>query len=253
MDESSENKEKIINELIDNLKLDLETILNDFKQNTIEPKVLKNIAINLKELKKNKNISISIDNLITNEHYNIFRKVILEEKSIRITALKILRFLIEISPTYFTNIYLNKMLPIAICKIFEDFKHGSFDDRYLCLKLINSWLKFSEKNFPLIFCQSVASMAKGDEVFKKGCIEFIRNLAIIKPDLCSTVGGYRILINTLLDESCIEMTDNIFYTLLYIINTPCKRKYFNGFEDFYELFAIFTKSDFTLKDKERGK
>ena len=252
MDESNENNQKIKNELIDTLKLDLETILNDFKQNTIEPKVLKNIVNNLKELKKIKNIQISIDNLLINEHYNIFRKVILEEKSIRVTTLKILRFLIEISPTYFTNIYLNKMLPLAICKIFEDFKHGSFDDRYLCLKLINSWLKFSEKNFPLIFCQSVASMAKGDEVFKKGCIEFIRNLAIIKPDLCSTVGGYRILINTLLDESCIEMSDNIFYTLLYIINTPCKRKYFNGFEDFYELFAIFTKSDFTLKDKERG-
>ena len=84
-------------------------------------------------------------------------------------------------------------------------------------------------------------MAKGDEVFKKGCIEFIRNLAIIKPDLCSTVGGYRILINTLLDESCIEMSDNIFYTLLYIINTPCKRKYFNGFEDFYKFFAILLK------------
>ena len=97
MDESSKKNEKIINELIDTLKLDLETILNDFKQNSIDPKILKNIAINLKELKKKKNISISIDNLITNEHYNIFRKVILEEKTISLTTLKILRLLIEIS------------------------------------------------------------------------------------------------------------------------------------------------------------
>ena len=214
MDESSKKNEKIINEN-DNLKSDLEIILNDFKQNSIDPKILKNIAINLKELKKKKNISISIDNLITNEHYNIFRKVILEEKTIRLTTLKILRLLIEISPSHFTNNYLNKMYPILICKIFEDFKHGNFDERYLCLKLINSWLKYSEKNFPLIFCQSIAAMAKGDEVFKKGCIEFIRNLAIIKPDLCSTIGGFRILINTLLDESCIEMSDNIFF--LYFI------------------------------------
>jgi hypothetical protein len=95
-------------------------------------------------------------------------------------------------------------------------------------------------------------MEQGDEMFKKGSIEFIRTLAIKKPDLCSTIGGFRILINSLLDDSCIEMSDNIFYTLLYIINNPNKRKYFNGFEDFYEIFAIFTKSDFSIKDKDKG-
>ena len=36
-----------------------------------------------------------------------------------------------------------------------------------------------------------------------------------------------------------------------MINTPSKRKYFNGFSDFYKIFAIFTKSDFTIKDKDK--
>ena len=95
------------------------------------------------------------------------------------------------------------MFPLAICKIFEDYKHSVFEERFECFKLIHSWLKFSEKNFPLIFCQGIAAMAKGDEFFKKGCIEFMRNLAIRKPDFCSTVGGFRILINSLIDENCL--------------------------------------------------
>ena len=248
-----ELKEKTpLNDIINKLKSDFDIIINDYKSNMIDPQILKNISKTLKDLKKKKNASFNIDNLITDEHYNIFRKVILEEKNIRVITLKILRFLIEISPKYFTNQYLNKMFPIAICKILEEFKHGIFEERYECLKLIHIWLKYSENNFPLIFCQGIAAMARGDEMFKKGCIEFIRTLAIKKTDLCSTIGGFRILINSLLDDSCIEMSDNIFYTLLYVINNPNKRKYFNGFEDFYEIFAIFTKSDFSINDKEKG-
>ncbi len=247
-----EMKERnLAKESIEDIKTDLETIINDFKSNMIDPKILKKILQFLKEFKKKKNQQ-SINNLFSNDHFIIFRKVILEEKNIRIKALKILRVLIEISPKYFTNKYLNHMYPFIICKILEDFKHGIFEERYECLKLIHTWLTFSEKNFPLIFCQGIAAMAKGDEVFKKGSIEFLRNLAIKKPDLCSTVGGFRILINTLLDDSCIEMSDNIFYTLLYVINCPNKRKYFNDFEDFYEIFSIFTKRDFTLKDKDKN-
>ena len=143
------------------------------------------------------------------------------------------------------------MYPIAICKVFEEFKHNTFEERLECFKLIHTWLNKSPNNFPLIFCQGIASMAKADDLFKKGCIEFLRQLAIKKPNFCSTVGGFRLLITNLLDENSLDISDNIIFTLLYIMNTPSKRKYFNGFADFYKIFAIFTKSDFTLKDKDK--
>ena len=101
-------------------------------------------------------------------------------------------------------------------------------------------------------------MSKSDEVFKKGCIEFLRTLGVIRPDLCSSVGGFKILINSLLDSNNYDIRDNIFYSLLFIINSPSKRKYFNGFDDFYKIFSVFTKSDFTMnknssKDKNNNK
>ena len=43
----------------------------------------------------------------------------------------------------------------------------TFEERFECLKLLNVWLKFSDDNFPLIFCQAVAAMSTSDELFKK--------------------------------------------------------------------------------------
>jgi hypothetical protein len=94
------------------------------------------------------------------------------------------------------------------------------------------------------------AIARGqDEYFKKGAIEFLRNLAVKKPEQANMIGVFKILINSLLDENCIEFSDNIFYTLLYIMNNSLGRKYFSNFADFYKIFAIFTKSDFSINQK----
>ena len=50
-----------------------------------------------------------------------------------------------------------------------------------------------------------------------------------------------------------DIQDYVLYSLLYVINSPNKRKYFNGFDDFYKIFSIFTKSDFTNKNNPKEK
>ena len=100
-----------------------------------------------------------------------------------------------------THAMKNTMLPIVICKIFEDNKNSIFEERYHCLQFFRIWLKYSDINFPIIFPQALASISKTDDIFKIGCIEFLREMSIIRPDLCSTVGGFNILITSLLDEN----------------------------------------------------
>ena len=251
---------QVLDSFLEKIKSEISEYLlklkNDYKTNIIVPKTLHELCNCLSYLKKKKIKTDFIDNQITNEHLYAFR-VSLQEEGIRTMVIKILRNNIEICPS-FTKQLVNKMFPIAICKILEDYKSKNFDEKYECLKLIHSWLKLSDTNFPLIFCQGIASMSKSDEVFKKGCIEFLRSLGVIRPDLCSSVGGFKILINSLLDINNYDIQDNIFYSLLFVINCPNKRKYFNGFDDFYKIFSVFTKSDFTMnknssKDKNNNK
>ena len=219
----------------------------------VNPQRLFELYYYLKEIKdKNYNEDPQISDLFTEDHIYLLRTLILQEKGVRIIILKILRNNIQIYAK-FTQKLLDTLFPLAICKIFEDSKKGTFEERYECLKLLHVWLKFSDDNFPLIFCQAVAAMSSSDELFKKGCIDFLRNLGIIRPDLCSTVGGFRILINCLLDDDYEDINTNIFYSLLYVINSPKKRKYFNGFSDLYRIFSVFTKSDFSLDTQSTEK
>ena len=254
-----ENKEKLENEneIPEESKNKITDILNIIKtdqiSNEVNPQRLYELYYYLNEIsQRNYKQSPEISNLFENNFIYLFRTLLLQEKGIKIIILKILRNNIQIYPP-FTEKLLDAIYPIAICKILEEFKKSTFEERYECLKLMNIWLKYSDKNFPLIFCQAVAAMSRSDELFKKGCIEFLRNLGVIRPDLCSTVGGFRILINSLLDENYEDISNNIFNSLLYIINTPNKRKYFNGFNDLYKIFSVFTKSDFCVDVQNEGK
>ena len=248
---SNENPEQILEKYKKSITQNLQTIQNEYKENVIKPNTLIELNHSLTELKNKKIKTDFIDNQLTNEHLFVFL-YLLQEESTRSIGLKILRNNIEIYPQ-FTKKLVNKMFPMMICKILEDLKGKNFNDRYECLKLINSWFKLSNNNFPIIFCQGIASMSKGDDVFKKGCLEFLRILSITRPDLCSTVGGFKILINSLLDVNNYDIQDYILYSLLYVINSPNKRKYFNGFDDFYKIFSVFTKSDFTNKNAPKDK
>ena len=159
-------------------------ISNDYKTNTVMPKTLHDLSLYLYQLKKKKIKTDFVDEHISNEHLYAFR-MSLQEEGIRTMILKILRYNIEVHPL-FTHKLINKMFPIIICKILEDYKNKNFDEKYECLKLIHSWLKLSNNNFPLIFCQGIAAMSKTDDVFKKGCLEFLRTLGVIRPDLCKS-------------------------------------------------------------------
>ena len=248
---NNENQKQILEKYKEDITKNLQSIENEYKKNIIMPNILNEFNNILTELKQNKIRTDFINNQLVNEHLYVFL-FLLQEEGTRILGLKLIRNNIEIYPE-FTNKLVNKLFPIIICKILEDYKSKNFNDRYECLKLINSWFNLSKNNFPLIFCQGIASMSKADEIFKKGSLEFLRILSLSRPDLCSSVGGFKILINSLLDVNNSDIQDYVLYSLLYVINSPNKRKYFNGFDDFYKIFSIFTKSDFTNKNNPKEK
>jgi hypothetical protein len=240
-------KEKdIIQHLKNIIKEDLSKIKEDYENNLVAPINIYDLNNHLYEIKTKKSEELAdIIDLFTMEYLFFFRVVIIKEESIRILVLNILIYCIEISPLI-TNKILDAMIPIVICKIFEDTKNSSFEEKYQCLKFMLTWFKNSDENFPIIFLQSVSIQAKSDQSIKIGCIEFLRIMSISRPDLCSTVGGFKIIINSLIEEELnTDMIDKILLTLGYLINTPNKRKYFNGFGDIHKIFSIFTNSDFS--------
>ena len=234
-----------IDQIINSIKDDLTTIKINYKKNMMIPVSLYDLEEHLQNfILYNKDKNINITDLITIDYLFFFRTVLINSNSLRIIILQIFKNCIKINPQFTTKI-LDAMLPILISKFFEDIKLP-FEERYLCIKLFHTWLKLNDENFPLIFLQSIAAMAKSDDIFKIGCIEFLRMTSITRPDLVSTVDGFEILINSLIVENLPkDLVNKIISSLIYVINFPNKRKYFNGFGDLYKIFSVFTKSDFS--------
>ena len=242
---NNQNDIIIMEKIKNNIKDDLLKIKKDFEKNIVNCLNLYNLNNHLNEAKQIKKKFSDINELFTIEYLFFFRIVLINGESMRIIILQILKNCIKINPL-FTNKIIDAMIPIVICKIFEDDKKSPFDQRYECFKFFLTWIELNDINFPIIFPQAVASMAKTEDPLKIGCIEFLRLISIYRPDLCSTVGGFKILINSILEEELPKnLVDKIIYTLIYIINNLNKRQYFNGLADFYKIFSIFTKSDFS--------
>ena len=235
----------IIEQIKNSIKDDLSNIKMNFQKKIIIPINLYDLNDHLIEfLNYNKDKNSDIIDLVTIDYLFFFRTVIINSNSLRMIILLILRNFIKINPL-FTNKILDAMLPILFCKYFEDITLP-FEERYFYIKIWQIWLKLSDSNFPIICLQSIAVMAKSQNIFKIGCIEFLRMASISRPDLVSSVGGFNILINSLVGQNLPKnIIHKIICSLIYIINTPNKRKYFNGFGDFYKLFSVFTKSDYS--------
>jgi len=79
-------------------------------------------------LRKNRNQQLK--DLFDENYLTMLRKCLcLEEKQLRILTLKILRYSLEIKPIL-SNELKAKLFPLVICKFFEDFRYGTFEERF---------------------------------------------------------------------------------------------------------------------------
>jgi hypothetical protein len=59
----------------------------------------------------------------------MFRRFLtVEEKDIRFMTLKVIRLGLEVCPNL-GNLLKKKLFPLVICKLFEDHKYGTFEER----------------------------------------------------------------------------------------------------------------------------
>lgn len=69
------------------------------------------------------NFQLSLDQVIM-----IRKFLMVEDKTIRMLTIKIIRYNLELYPNLGT-ILKSKMYPLIICKLFEDHKYGTFEER----------------------------------------------------------------------------------------------------------------------------
>ena len=71
--------------------------------------------------------------------------------------------------------------------------------------------------------------------------------------MCSWCGGIRILIENAMEPSLSEISDQIVWTLLYLLNEPSARTTIRMYLDLSKWFSIFTEIDPPIEQNKNDK
>lgn len=86
-------------------------------------------------------------------------------------------------------------------------------------------------------------------------IEAILTLCQKKPQMGASVGGIKIMVDTILDVSLAQQgiirQDLIVHSLLMMINSPDTRVFLRHFKDLNRIFSVFTQADGVEKDPRK--
>ncbi len=145
MENDQSKREDLIRDNFKKIQINLDKLITDIKSNIIDPQILEDIRKNLKYTRKlrqnwqnlQNSTPINIDSFIMPiDKLIIFRRLlVVDDKIIRILALKIIRYNLEFFPSI-GDMMKRKMFPIIICKVFEDHKYAAFEERLEVLYMV---------------------------------------------------------------------------------------------------------------------
>jgi rapamycin-insensitive companion of mTOR len=92
-------------------------------------------------------------------------------------------------------------------------------ERMQALKLLKKFMSVSPESFPLSFARSLVAIANHkDDNIRRVCIETLRELSVVNPDIVSKSNGFSCLLEAVLDPSTHDMGEPIVMSILYLMN-----------------------------------
>ena len=84
---------------------------------------------------------------------------------------------------------------------------------------------------------------------RKRGIDILSEIAAKCHEVCSRIGGFKILVDSLIDLSTDKIRyDYLINSLLNVINTPANRRSFRDVTELTRIFSIFTMAEVNKKD-----
>ncbi len=145
-------------------------------------------------------------------------------------------------------------IPLLISRCLErDAKQNFLMERFQALKFISHWVETDPLTVPRVFFQSLVAIAThtAEDQIKKPVIEILRKGSIFCTSTCAWAGGLNVLIESVIDPGCADISESIVLTLLYLINEPRTRSYLRPYVDLGYLLSIFTEIGGSEKDMKK--
>ena len=241
MDKSLQKQEQVYTEIIKTCE-ELSTIL--------KPNFLLFLYSRIKFLSDQ--CSQYLEMLATKKLFIILRTFLAsKERDLRATSLKLYRYMSNNENIFI--ILKEAHVEHFIIRSFE--VEGKNSERLEACKLIRKWLEISPKTFPKAICNSLIALSESEnDDFKDFGLEALRLLSSSNLMIVAWSGGIKVLINAILDIKCSQaLSENIIFTLSYLLNEAETRKYLKNGQEIIRIFGVFTEHESGLKENELEK
>ena len=238
MDKSLQKQEQVYTEIIKTCE-ELSTIL--------KPNFLLFLYSRIKFLSDQ--CSQYLEMLATKKLFIILRTFLAsKERDLRATSLKLYRYMSNNENIFI--ILKEAHVEHFIIRSFE--VEGKNSERLEACKLIRKWLEISPKTFPKAICNSLIALSESEnDDFKDFGLEALRLLSSSNLMIVAWSGGIKVLINAILDIKCSQaLSENIIFTLSYLLNEAETRKYLKNGQEIIRIFGVFTEHESGLKENE---
>lgn len=220
--------------------------VNDINE---QSRLLSAILLNIQKLSESSNPGLMVLSLDVNFLKDLRNFFLSREKEIRIAGIKVLRYLLISKES--AEAFKKAQFIQFIIRAFEG--EGKSPERIEACKLMKKWMELHPKSLPKAFINSLVSLAEceADEL-REFAIEGLRVLSISITHLIALSGGFRVLINSILDtKSTQPLCENVIWTFLYLLNEPRTRMYLRRDLELGRILAVFTDHDSGMRESDQ--
>lgn len=160
------------------------------------------------------------------------------DSSRRSSMLRAIRFCL-ISAAHVKLFVADEVQWVIIMSMEQD-NENNIMERMQALKIMDKVRQIAPDYYPVSFGRSLVAIANSrEDSFRKVCLESLRELALVNPALVATVHGFTSLLDAVIDPINQNESDNVTYTLIFLLNDPITRYVFS-LSLLYLLLIYFT-------------
>ncbi|CAG84739.2 DEHA2A10230p [Debaryomyces hansenii CBS767] len=173
---------------------------------------------------------------------------------VRATGYRIMRYIIS-NYESLTMLIQSKILIFIIISLSTN---SSLLEKEQALKLIREFLNIPKgtDNLSIGVIKSLIAIIEISEPvanitdnFKKICIETICEIALLRPELIFHSSGFKIIIETIVEDDSIELSGNCILVLMKVLDSENTRKFLRNGHDLNSLVSTFSSIDSGEEDK----
>jgi Rapamycin-insensitive companion of mTOR, N-term/Rapamycin-insensitive companion of mTOR, domain 5/Rapamycin-insensitive companion of mTOR RasGEF_N domain/Rapamycin-insensitive companion of mTOR, middle domain len=181
----------------------------------------------------------SIDALMKAVRYVVATK----DRTLRSQAYRALRYMMRDEDTVADM--LKVRMDILVARSLErDNKY--MWERMQALKLIRAIMEVAPARMPRSLVQALVSVADAaKDEFRRVCLDTLRELALVNPNIVAACNGIRSMVEAILDAECQDVAGSLTLTLLFLLDQQSTRKFIHVETDLQRLFSVFTDMDGT--------